>query len=115
MKSTKHFFHRISSLTLAVLLVTLLVACGSRGSSTLVPNVMGLNYLDAVAALESMGFEVTAVEADASTIIPTAPSSSRRTVLQGQVFRVNDTFDPTYSDRLNSSGVVILLLTEKYS
>ena len=62
----------------------------------LVPNVMAINYEDAIEILESEGFEVTAVEADAKSTIE--GSGWDRSVNKGDVFKVNDKINLHYSD-----------------
>jgi len=113
---------------IAVFMIVLLTGCGpdtpdrAEPQGNLVPNVMGMNYTDAVAVLEAAGLEVTAVGADASTILP--HTNHDRTVMQGQVFRVNDETSPNYSDshsvltglsRVAPEGrVVLTFATEDY-
>jgi len=102
---------KLVMLAFALMLMLLLAACGDNNSrsrqneftGTRVPNVMGMNYSDATRVLEGIGLEVVAVEADASTIL--SQSRHNRTVLRGQVFRVNDSTDPNYRDTNTFSGM----------
>lgn len=93
-------FKAIPAIALILMLLLSLSGCGGKtGSKTiLVPNVMGIDHNDAKTVLENAGFKVTEIEADASSILPNAPERHNRTVMQGQVFKVNDKTDPTYTD-----------------
>ena len=62
-----------------------------------VPNVMGIGHAEAKAALEFAGFDVTEIEADASSILPNSVWG-KRSVKKGEVFKVNDEIDFNYSD-----------------
>ena len=85
----------VFSTTLLLAVTFALAACGSK--FTPVPNVMGIGYSDAKAVLENAGFNVTAIEADASSILPNT-SWADRTVKKGEVFKVNDEISHDYSD-----------------
>ena len=99
---------RLYTLALVLLLVFCLTACGNNNSSgnnspsttpfNPVPNIMGVAYSDAKTVLESAGFEVTAIETDASSILPNGSTTYNRAVKKGEVFKVNNTTNPTYSD-----------------
>ena len=95
----------VSALGVFAVLVSLVILTGCGGNRddfvsdpdwVAVPNVMGMNYNDAIRTLENFGFEVTAVGADASTIL--SGNVWDRSVLQGQVFRVNNETNPNYWD-----------------
>ena len=68
-----------------------------------IPNVMGVDYADAILLLENNGFTVIAIEADAETILQQGYDSYNRTVRKGQVFKVNDEIDPNYTDATYSN------------
>lgn len=94
---------RILALILATAMLLTMAACGGSGtpkdsSPKPIPNVMGIEHGSAKTVLEDAGFTVIEVEADAAVILDTAPGSHRRTVKTGQVFKVNDSTDPTYRD-----------------
>ena len=84
---------------IAILLSVIFVGCSKSGKqndeSKTVPNVMGVDYNAAKTVLESAGFEVVTIEADAESILPN--SAWDRSVKKGIVFKVNDETYPDYS------------------
>jgi beta-lactam-binding protein with PASTA domain len=107
------------TIVLALLLSLALAACGGSTPEEEyipVPNVMGIDYNAAQGVLEDADFTVTAVEADASTILQT--SLYDRSVMKGQVFKVNDELDPNYNDYstiTKTNKVVIYYAVEDYT
>ena len=71
----------------------LLAACGAP---TVAPNVMGMEHTAAREMLEELGFTVTEVEADAEKLLP--GTAWDRSVKQGEVFKVNDSACPDYTE-----------------
>jgi hypothetical protein len=68
----------------------------SSTSSITVPNVIGQDYKEAKRLLESKGLKVSAVEQDASEVLPN--NGWDRTVKKGEVFSVNSVYDKNYED-----------------
>lgn len=108
---------KTTTIAVAVLIIATITftiaACGNGGTTDEfipVPNVMGLNYSDAIVALENAGFSITSAGGDAATIL--AGSVHNRTVLEGQVFRVNNEINPRFRDNrfgpISPDGNVII-------
>ncbi len=82
---------KLFTLFFALTVLLALVSCKSDQNSTgkKIPDVLGIDYSSAVAILEADGFEVTSIEADASTM-PAWPHCPMGKVIKGTVFRVED-------------------------
>ena len=78
-----------------------------------VPNVIGVSYEDAEKVLDENGFSVTAVEADAGSILSSG-SSFNRSVKKGVVFKVNDETYPEYNITTKDKKVTIYYAKEDY-
>lgn len=106
---------KMKFLIVAALMIMSLTACSGEPSP--IPNVMGINYNDAKTVLEDAGFKVTAIEADASSILPN--TAWDRSVKKGEVFKVNDETYPEYTnDAMNpatdSETTIIYYAIEDY-
>ncbi len=107
----------IKFLLSTVLVLVSLVACSTEELAS-VPNVMGIAYTDAQAVIEDAGFKVTAIEADASSILPN--TAWDRSVKKGEVFKVNDETYPAYGNEVmnptnEEKSVTIYYAKEDYT
>lgn len=77
-----------------------------------VPNVMGLNYQDAITVLKEKGFKVTAIETDVESIL--SESAWNRSVKKGVVFSVNGNTYPRYSEKTKDKKITIYYADNDY-
>ncbi len=77
-----------------------------------IPNVMGVNYIDAVNVLENEGFKVMEIETDAESIMNS--SIYNRSVKKGEVFKVNDETSPNYYSTTKDKKITIYYAKEDY-
>lgn len=79
-----------------------------------IPNVMSINYTDAVKVLEEKGFKVTSIETDAGSILSN-DSLYNRSVNKGEVFKVNDSIYPEYSSETKDKNITIYYAKDDYT
>lgn len=100
--------------------VILIVFAWNRISMTIdkatnkeIPNVMSINYTEAETVLKENGFKVTAVEADASSVLANI-ASNNRSVKKGEVFKINNSISPTYYEITKDKKVTIYYAKDDY-
>ncbi|NDO19792.1 hypothetical protein FMM68_09010 [Lachnospiraceae bacterium MD329] len=91
------------------------------GSSTIekamtkdIPNVMGVNYIDAESILKENGFKVSSVETDASSIL--SNDTHNRSVKKDEVFKINNETSPNYNyGRTKDKKITIYYAKDDYT
>lgn len=117
-KPTKKFYQRwwvwVIIVILAIPIWCVVSNSIDQARTKQIPNVMSINYTDAEKVLEEQGFKVTAIETDAGSILSN-DTLHNRSVNKGDVFKVNNSTNPDYSDKTKDKNITIYYAKDNYT